>query len=422
MEMILNGVRATLTRTRVEWLLEELKIQEQEFNKILSTTGWDIDETIDNLTSFISGSAGVSYSYEDIVNGIKRTGLFEKLSNNLSNLNTMRGGTKGFKGFVFEELHAVDATLKGQITEVINNNGIPDFAIKNSDGSISYAQSKAGYNGQNIDFSPYDGQTIIVDNGNKYLINKAKEAGLDVIESDISLKESAKLAKKMQLESKITGNKNSIIVPKTHAALNVAKEVHHAGIKTAAKGCQFGGGFSLGSNIVDVVSGDKDLDEAVVDIVKDSAVSAGVGYVTGATVTAVGNTAIGAAVGGAVSTAGTAIASTAVGGTVVAAGTTVAGTITAAGTAVGAAVTGTMTAAGTAVAGTTVGGAVIAAGSAVGGTIAAAGTAVASTAVGGAAVAAGTAVIGAAVAAAPVVAVGTVLGIGFKVAKKIFRK
>lgn len=142
MEMLFNGLKTASTRMRVDWLLEELEIEEKEFNEIMSSTGWNIEETIDNLNSFILGSAGAAYSHEAIVSGIKNAGLFEKLANNLSNLNTMRGSTKGFKGFVFEELHAVDATLKGQVIAVSNDNSIVDFTIKNSDGSISYAQSR----------------------------------------------------------------------------------------------------------------------------------------------------------------------------------------------------------------------------------------------------------------------------------------
>lgn len=414
------------TKAKVENALIEFEIDACEFSELLNITGWKAEEAIDNINSFISGSVATVYLKNDIVNGIKNAGLYDKLSNNLSNINTMRGGTKGFKGFVFEELHATEATLQGSVTEVINNNnGVSDFIIKNADGSIMHAQAKAGYHNQNIDFSAYKGQTIIVDKGNQELINKAKNAGLKVIESDVSLKQSTNLANSMQLETKITGSKNAILVPKTHSTINIAKEAHYVGKNCAVKGAQFGGGFSLGTNIVDVVSGDKDADEAVIDIVKDSAVSAGVGYVTGMAITAIGNTAVGSAI----TTAGTAIASTTVGGSVIAAGTAAVGTATAVGTAVtgtvaagGAAIAGAVASAGTAIAGTAVGGGLVTAGSAVAGTMAAAGTAIASTAVGGAAVAAGTAVAGAAIVAAPVVAVGAVLGVGYKVVKKIFRR
>lgn len=411
----------SINKEQMEQLMDITGFNDQECNQLLIRTGWEVNEAINNLNSFISGSVGAVYSKEVIANSIKNAGLYEKLANNLSNLNTMRGGTKGFKGFVFEQLHATDATIKGVPTTAINNNGIADFAIKNADGSITYAQAKIGYNSSPIDFSAYKGQTIVVDKGNTSLINKAKDAGLNVVESDVSIKESANLAKKMQIESRITGKPNSVIVPKADAAIRIAKETNKAGLSSAAKGAQFGGGFSIGTNLVDVINGDKDIDEAALDVAKDTAISAGVGYVTGAAATVVGNTVVGAAVGSAITAAGAtiggtvaatgaAVASTAVGGAVVAAGTAVAGAATGVAVAAGTAVASTAAAAGTAVAGTVVGGAV-----------AAAGTAIAGTAVGGAAVAAGVAVAGAAVVAAPVVAVGAALGVGYKVFKKIFK-
>lgn len=404
-----------------------------ESEQLLQKTGWNINEAVRNIHKFLAGTTGSFYSKEIIVNGIKNAGLYEKLSNNLSNLNTMRGGTKGFKGFVFEELHATNATIKGQVTKVINNNGIADFKIINPDGTITYAQAKVGYNTGNLDLSLYKGQTIVVDKGNTYLINKAKDAGLEVIESDISAKGAAKLAKKMQLESKITGKPNSVIVPKTHAAINIAKQSHSVGLQAAKKGGQFGGGFSIGSNLVEVFSGDKDVKEAAGDVAKDTVVSTGLAYATGAAATVVGQTAIGSAVAGVVGSAASTIAATTVGGTAIAAGTAVVGTIGAVGTtaatttlAVGSTVGGMAVAAGStvtsAVASTAVGSAVAAAGSAVASTAVGGAVVAAGTAATGAAVAAGTAVAAAAVAAAPVVAVGVAAGALIGLGKKIFGK
>ena len=48
---------------------------------------------------------------------------YERMGEGLANLNTMRGGTKGFKGFVMEEMEAGRASALGRHTEVINNNG-----------------------------------------------------------------------------------------------------------------------------------------------------------------------------------------------------------------------------------------------------------------------------------------------------------
>ncbi|MDH6671228.1 hypothetical protein M2277_001878 [Paenibacillus sp. LBL] len=416
--------------------MEQLAIltgfDKKECEQLLTKTGWSIKGAIGRLNSYIAGTSSL-YSTEVIEKGIRNAELYEKLSNNLSNLNTMRGGTNGFKGFIFEELHATNATINGRVTNVINNNGIADFAVINADGTITYAQAKVGYGTGKIDFTAYKDQTIVVDKGNTYLIKKAKEAGLEVVESDISSKEAARLAKQMQLESKVTRRPNSVVVPKAHTAINIAKESHRVGVQSAKTGAQFGGGFSLGSNIVDVLSGEKKIRDAAKGVAVDTAVSTGIGYASGAAATVIGQTALGSTVAGAVGTATSAIAGTAVGGATIAAGTAAVGTIGGIGT----------TVATTAIAaGTAAGGAVVTAGAAVssaiastavGGAVATAGTAIAGTAVGGAVVAAGTAATGAvvatgaavaaaAVAAAPVVAVGAVLGGLYGIGRKLLRK
>jgi hypothetical protein len=82
----------------------------------------------------------------------------------------MRGGAEGFKGFVFEELHATNSTLGGRITDVIGNNGLADFRTLNPDGTYTWGQAKVGYNSGSIDWSAYKGQEIIIDRGNTKLI------------------------------------------------------------------------------------------------------------------------------------------------------------------------------------------------------------------------------------------------------------
>jgi hypothetical protein len=407
-----------------------------DFSKLLEATGWTTEDALKNLEYAVKGTVESSYSKEAIVAGIKNAGLYDKMAENLSNLNTMRGGTKGFKGFVFEEMHATNATLNGQSTSVINNNGIADFKIINAKGKVSYGQAKVGCKTCNVDFTKYKGQSIVIDKGNTALIKKAKAAGCKVIESDVPAEEASRIAKQMQFESKVTGRSKSVVVPKAHSAIGIAKEAHNVGLKTAKTGAQFGGGFSLGSNVVDVICGDKEASEAAVDVAKDTVVSAGVGYATGVVATAVGNTAVGGAAIALAEGVAASVASTAVGGSVVAAGTAAAGAIgglgtaavtstLAAGTAVGSTVAAAGTAVGTALASTTVGGAAIAASTA-------AGTAIAGTAVGGAAIAAGTAATGAAVAAgaavataavaaAPVVLVGAAIGGAFAIGRRIFR-
>lgn len=435
-------------KDKIKAVSKELGITKRDCTKLMEKTGWSVEEVSSNLKYLILGTGGAVYSEEAILEGIKNAGIYEKLADRLCSLNTMRGGTKGFKGFVFEDLHAAEATIKGQTTIVINNNGIADFKIVSANGKVKYAQAKLGYANGKIDLSPYKGQTLVVDKGNTALIKCAKDSGLKVIESEVPGSEAKRLADYMQLETKITGSSKAVVVPKVNAAVQVAKEAHNAGLSSAKAGAQVGGGFSLGKNMVDVVCGDKNVKEAAGDVAVDTVVSGCAGYVVGATVTAVGNTAAGAAVGAtATGMAGgltAAVGSTSAGaavlgagasavatgsaavGAVGAIGTTVVTSTLAAGAATGSAVAAGAATLGSAVAGTTAGGAVVAAGTALG--TAAAGTAVggaavaAGTAVAGATVAAGAAITAAAVVAAPVVAVATAAGVLYGLGKKLLGK
>lgn len=327
-----------------------------------------------------------------------------KMSEGLANLNTMRGGEKGFKGFVAEEMQAAEATTSGKNTIVVNNNGPADLIYTGENGHKYLQQMKVGYKPGQIDFSKYKGQTVVVDNGNPYFKQLAKEGkrhGVKVVEGNITNQEAKSLANAMQLETKITGAKNATIVPTASAA-------HNAGLKAGRTGALYGAGFSLGSNMVDVVKGDKEVGEAAVSVAKDTAISYGAGYAVGAAGSAVASTSAGATAIAAVSGAGSAVAGTTVGGAVL-------GVAGAAGTAVGAAGTAA-TAAAVGAAGTVgsaVGGAAVAAtaGTAIGGAVA---SGVAATAAVGAAAGA------AAVAAAPIVAAGAVLGIGYKLISSLF--
>lgn len=333
--------------------------------------------------------------------------IYSKLVDGLSKLNTMRGGEKGFKGFVAEEMQAAEASVSGKVTSVLNNNGVADLEYIGKNGHKYYQQMKIGYKPGSIDYAKYKGQTLLIDKGNPYLKEFQAEGakyGVKVVESNITNEEAKQLANWMQRETALTGAKEAVITPKMFG-------MHKAGLSTARTGAMYGGGFSLGTNVVDVLSGDKSVGQAAVDIGKDTAISYGAGYVVGAATSAVAGTSVGAAVGSAVSTAAGAVGSTAVGGAVIGAASTGIAAIGAAGTAATAAAVGAIGTVGSAV-----GAGAVAATTAVAGTAAGAAVAggVAATAAVGAAVGA------AAVAAAPVVAVGAAAGVAYKIIKKIF--
>lgn len=377
----------------IKLIREKTGLTLQESYDLLSEHNGDIDATLESIEYFTKYVSGTSLAKESINTSIKNADIYNKLSKNLSTYNTVRGGAN-FKGFVFEEMHAADATINGQITEVIANNGPADFIIKNSNGKTVHGQAKVGYEKSSINWSKYQDQTIVVDKGNTKLMNRANKAGNDVLESNIYKKEAEQLAKNMKRESKITGNTNSTIVPKMHSAGKIAKQCHSSGVNAAKSGAAFGSGFSIGSNIVELIDGEKEIGEVAVDVAKDTFVAAGTSYVVGAATTAIASTTAGAAAIGTATAAATAVTTTV-------ASTAVGGAAIGAATAATAAVTSAATATTAAVASTAIGGAAVTA---------------ATTAV------AGTAIGAAAIAAAPVVATGAVIGGVFTLGKKIFGK
>ncbi|CUH93939.1 hypothetical protein P22_0001 [Propionispora sp. 2/2-37] len=97
-----------------------------------------------------------------------------KMGDNLSNLNAMRGGEKGFKGFVAEEMQAAEGTAAGKNTIVVNNNGPADLIYTGKNGHKYLQQMKVGYKPGQIDFAKYKGQTVVVDKGNPYFKQLAR--------------------------------------------------------------------------------------------------------------------------------------------------------------------------------------------------------------------------------------------------------
>lgn len=359
--------------SQVNTLCQMTGLSVKEIEVLLVEKSWSFKETANNIDTYMQSLNKKSTVSLSVIEALKNAKIYGKLSENLSTYNTMRGGTNGFKGFVFEELHAAESSLNGIATEVISNNGIADFQIFNPDGKITLGQAKAGYKTASVDWSKYEGLDIIIDKGNTKLIKSAKDAGMNVIESDIKNTDAITLSKKMQLESKILKNPKAPITSHLHS-------YHKAGAKAAKKGAAFGAGLSIGANLVNLATGDKDLGEVSADIIVDTTVATASSYVIGAGTTAIANTAIGSTVITGATAAGSAIAGT---------------------TAV-TAVTGAASAAGAAIAGTT-------AATAITGAATAAATVIGSTAAGAAVVA-----------AAPLVAAGAAVGAIFSIGKKIF--
>lgn len=263
---------------------------------------------------------------------VNKAGIYSKMAGRLSAYNTMRGGTKGYGGFVFEEMHAADVASKGVNIQVLGNNGPVDFVVVDAQGNQALVQAKAGYKPHQIDWSKYKDQKIVVDKGNTALAAEARSAGLTVEESAIYKAQADCLARAQQWESRLTGQATAPITAATASA-------HYAGLASAKLAARVGVPMHLGENIYDVLLGTKSFEEAAAEVIVDSVVIVGGTYLNGAALCLAGNamatlgsTAVGTAVAGAATGVATVIGSTAVGGAVVSGVTAVAAGI---GTAVG---------------------------------------------------------------------------------------
>lgn len=331
-------MQSALTAKELSYLTGLSEEQCEHFMEVNHLSGDDALETIDIFMQSLSDNVTVPV---EIAGCMNNAGIYSEMAGRLGAYNTMRGGVKGYGGFVFEELHAADAAVKGANIEVLGNNGIADFLVKDASGHETFIQAKAGYKPHQIDWSKYEGQTIIVDKGNTALANEAKAAGLKVQESAVYKQQADVVARAQQLESKITGKTSAPLTGTSFSA-------HQAGIASAKLAARVGVSMKLGENIYDVLAGNKDFGDAAADVVVDGAVLVGGAYIgtaaltvagtaAGAAATAFAGTAAGAAVTGAVTTAAAAVGSTAVGGAVVAGAGAVAGTAVAAVSAVAAA-------------------------------------------------------------------------------------
>ena len=78
----------------------------------------------------------------------------------------------------------------------------------------------------------------------------------------------------------------TIVADKTkNVILSVAKDCHQAGVEAAKSGAMISAVFSGGQNLIEVIKGEKEFTDAIIDTIKDTAVSTAKAYAVGATST-----------------------------------------------------------------------------------------------------------------------------------------
>ena len=258
----------------------------------------ELGESTANLDSSGVDSEASFAQVAGNVKAVKETAklgeVYSRLSYNLEDLETARGGIHGLKGFVAENLEAAESSSLGKVTYVIDDNHAADLVFFGKNGHKYYQQLKVGYHGKNqtFDFEKYRGQTLLVDKGNPNLARwrkEGKEFGVNVIESNITKQEAESLADWMKWETSLTKSSTATIIPKLASA-------HRAGMKAGAAGAKFSMGISFAINMVQVFKDDKNLCNAYKDIAKDVAITYASSYAQGAVLTAVASTETGYAV------------------------------------------------------------------------------------------------------------------------------
>lgn len=305
---------------KINFLKMKIGLSNNECEKLLIECDWDTNNAYNTIKYFMDSLMGSVLTNESINNVIKRCGLYDKMADNLSSYNTMRGGKDNFFGFVFEEMHAARAV---DTTIVLGDNGIADFKVIAPDGSTYYAQAKAGYEKGGIDYSRYEDQILVIDRGNKNSIKRANKNGIKTIESPVSKKEPKLLAKSMQVESKVTGSGNASITPKVYANFEKVKQYHNAGVSGAINAGAFAAGISTGNNFFELLAGNKELSEIVEELAKDTSRGAMAGYASSAAISAIGSTSFGATMLSIASPVAGVVSNTALGSAVMATGSAV---------------------------------------------------------------------------------------------------
>lgn len=143
---------------------------------------------------------------------------------------------------------------------------------------------------------PKDEYQQMIDIANKELaslqkqLEKVKAQGNAEVVEKIEKKISNLKKLKKNLEPSSLTRKESleaVDTPRLSTIKSVAKISHKAGVKTAQTAAIVGGSTSLVRNIVSYYKGDVEADEATINVIKDTAQSAVVGYGTGFTGSAI---------------------------------------------------------------------------------------------------------------------------------------
>ena len=176
------------------------------------------------------------------------------------------------KNFIREQIEASQRDGQTRHVQVIDEDALADLIIEKGTEYVDVkCESYIGKDNWKLckDFG------VLYINGDQpdfeELKTKALEYGIQRVESTVSKAVNCEeLAAVMHLESKITGNPAAVFFPHDYTKEQAIKLVQFNGVISAKAWAKVGGAVAIGSNFVDVLTGEKTIKEAA----KDMAVSA----------------------------------------------------------------------------------------------------------------------------------------------------
>lgn len=174
----------------------------------------------------------------------------------------------GLKNFIREQIEASQCDGQTRHVQIIDEDALADLIIEK--GSEYVDVKCESYIGK-------DNWKLCKDFGILYinsdqpdfeeLKSKALEYGIKRVEGTISKAVNCEeLATVMHLESKITGNPAAVFFPHAYTKEQAIKLVQFNGVISAKAWAKVGGAVAIGSNFVDVLTGEKTVKEAAKDV------------------------------------------------------------------------------------------------------------------------------------------------------------
>ena len=177
------------------------------------------------------------------------------------------------KNFIREQIEASQRDGQTRHVQVIDEDALADLIIEKGSQYVDVkCESYIGRDNWRL-CKDFGAIYINSDQPNfEELKSKALEYGIKRVEGTVSKAvHCEELAAVMHLESKITGNPAAVFFPHAYTREQAIKLVQFNGVISAKAWAKVGGAVAIGSNFVDVLTGEKTVEEAAKDVAVSTA-------------------------------------------------------------------------------------------------------------------------------------------------------